>query len=126
MFDILSATMAHLKSALLRYLLAIDFSSSGQAGFSIFPFVLRWFYRRACTGHDSDTVRKYYAKCTHALENSDQIQSGLLRRYLTQKGKISISKNQMSDGCGKWVRVKFSVGAGVDISADNWMAHAVR
>ena len=58
MFDIHSAIMAHLKSALLRYLLVIDFSSSGQAGLSIFPFVLRWFYRRACTGHDSDTVRK--------------------------------------------------------------------
>ena len=47
MFDIRYATMAHLKSALLRYLLAIDFSSSGQAGFIIFPFVLHWFYRRA-------------------------------------------------------------------------------
>ena len=47
MLDILSITMAHLKSALLRYLLSIDFSSSTQAGFRIFPFVLHWFFRRA-------------------------------------------------------------------------------
>ena len=37
MFDILSATTTHLKSALIRYLLAIDFSSNRQAVFSIFP-----------------------------------------------------------------------------------------
>ena len=36
MFGILSATMVDLNSALLRYLLAMDFSSSGQAGFIIF------------------------------------------------------------------------------------------